>query len=102
MSSQTAMSLMNVTEFALWAVLGFLFWTKNLHRRFLRWGLFGVACGIGALPAFFFYGQSQHWFNDYCYPIYFYLYWTIYTASAVFLFFVCMEVFRSALSRSKG
>jgi len=52
--------------------------------------------------AFFFYGQSQHWFNDYCYPIYFYLYWTIYTASAVFLFFVCMEVFRSALSAFQG
>lgn len=103
MSSQTAMSLMNVTEFALWAVLGFLFWTKNLHRRFPAMGGY-LALHVASAPflLFFFYGQSQHWFNDYCYPIYFYLYWTIYTASAVFLFFVCMEVFRSALSAFQG
>ena len=32
----------------------------------------------------------------------FILYWAVYIASAVFLFFVCMEVFRSALSAFPG
>jgi hypothetical protein len=51
---------------------------------------------------FFFYGQSRHWFNNLCFPIYFYLYYTVFIASAVLLFFICMEVFRSALSAFPG
>jgi hypothetical protein len=38
MSSQTAMTLMCVVEFALWAVFGLLFWTRKLHRRFPAMG----------------------------------------------------------------
>jgi hypothetical protein len=94
---------MNVAEFALWAVLVFLFWKKNLHRRFPAMGGY-LALRLASAPflLFFFYGQARHWFNDYCFPIYFYLYWTVYIASAIFLFFVCMEVFRSALSAFPG
>ena len=33
---------------------------------------------------------------------YFYVYWAVYIASAVLLFFVCIEVFRSALSAFPG
>ena len=33
---------------------------------------------------------------------YFYAYWAVYIASAIALFFVCMEVFRSALSAFSG
>jgi hypothetical protein len=93
------MSLMSVAEFALWVVLGFLFWTKKLHRRFPAMGGY-LALRVAAMPALvvLFYGQSQHWINDYCFPIYFYVFWAVYAASAVFLFFICMEVFRSALS----
>src|ERR1039457_2646785 len=103
MSSQTAMSLMSVAEFALWAVLGFLFWAKKLHRRFPAMGGY-LALRVASMPLliFFFRGQAAHWFHNLCFPIYFYLYWTVYTASAVFLFFVCMEVFRSALSAFPG
>jgi hypothetical protein len=99
MSSQTAMSLMSVAEFALWAVLGFLFLAKKLQRRFPAMGGY-LALRVASMPLliFFFRGQAAHWFHNLCFPIYFYLYWTVYTASAVFLFFVCMEVFRSALS----
>jgi hypothetical protein len=99
MPSQTAMSLMSVAEFALWVILGFLFWTKKLHRRFPAMGSY-LALRVASIPAlvFLFYGQSQHWFHDLCYPVYFYLYWAVYIASAVFLFFISMEVFRSALS----
>ena len=103
MTSQTAMSLMSVAEFALWAVLGFLFWSKKLHRRFPAMGAY-LALRIASMPplVFFFYGQSRHWFNNLCFPIYFYLYYTVFIASAVLLFFICMEVFRSALSAFPG
>jgi len=99
MPSQTAMSLMSMTEFALWVVLGFLFWTKKLQRRFPAMGGY-LALRVVSMPVllFFLYGQTQHWINDYCFPIYFYLYWAVYIGSAVILFFICMEVFRSALS----
>jgi hypothetical protein len=93
------MSLMSMTEFALWVVLGFLFWTKKLQRRFPAMGGY-LALRVVSMPVllFFLYGQTQHWINDYCFPIYFYLYWAVYIGSAVILFFICMEVFRSALS----
>jgi len=99
MPSMTAMSLMSMAEFALWVTLGFLFWTKKLHHRFPAMGGY-LALRVASMPALvvLFYGQSQHWINDYCFPIYFYLFWGVYVASAVFLFFICMEVFRSALS----
>jgi len=103
MSSQTAMSLMSVAEFALWAVLGFLFWKKKLHRRFPAMGAY-LALRVASMPVllFFLYGQSRHWLNNLCFPIYFYLYYAVFIASAVLLFFVCMEVFRTALSAFPG
>jgi hypothetical protein len=103
MPSQTAMSLMSVAEFALWVVLGFLFWKKKLYRRFPVMGYY-LALRVASMPVllFFLYGQSQHWFHSLCYPVYFYLYYAVFIASAVLLFFVCMEVFRSALSAFPG
>ncbi|MGA3012320.1 MAG: hypothetical protein ABSD72_18840, partial [Terracidiphilus sp.] len=95
MSSQTAMSVLSGAEFLLWAVLGFLFWAKKLHRRFPALGGY-LALRVATGPVFLFliYGQSQHWFNNLCFPIYFYLYWSVYIASAIFLYFICVEVFR--------
>jgi hypothetical protein len=103
MSAQTAMSMMSVAEFALWAVLGLLFWKKKLHRRFRAMGCY-LALRVASMPPFVFlyYGQSRHWFNNLCFPIYFYFYYAVFIASAVLLFFVCMEVFRSALSAFPG
>ncbi len=103
MSSQNVMTLLSVAEFALWAVLGFLFWRKTLHQRFPAMGAY-LALRVASMPPllFLFYGQSQHWFHDLCAPVYFYFYFAIYIASAVLLFFVCMEVFRSALSAFPG
>jgi hypothetical protein len=97
------MSLMSVAEFTLWAVLGFLFWKKKLHRQFHAMGAY-LALRIVSMPVllFFLYGQSRHWFHSLCYPVYFYLYYAVFIASAVLLFFVCMEVFRSVLSAFPG
>jgi hypothetical protein len=97
------MSLMSLAEFALWAVLGFLFWSRKLHRRFPAMGTY-LALRVVTMPPLLFllYGRSQHWFHGLCAPVYFYLYWAVYITSAVLLFFVCIEVFRSALSAFPG
>lgn len=103
MSPQTAMSMMAVLEFALWAVIGFLFLTKKLHRRFPTMGIY-LALHVAAMPIllFLFFAQTRHWFNDYAFDMYFYCYWAVYIASAILLFFVCIEVFRSVLSAFSG
>jgi hypothetical protein len=97
------MSLLMVAEFALWAAFGFLFWTRNLHRRFPAMGVY-LALRVVSMPVFliFFYGQTRQWFNGHSSNMYFYFYWAVYIASAVLLFFVCIEVFRSALSAFSG
>jgi hypothetical protein len=98
MPSQAAMSIMSVAEFALWALLGFLFWSKKLQRRFPAMSTY-LALRVSSMPVLLFvlYGQSQHWFNDYCFAVYFFAFWAVYIASAVLLYFICVEVFRSAL-----
>jgi hypothetical protein len=100
MSSQTAMSLMCVAEFALWAALGFLFWTKKLYRSFPAMGAY-LALRVASMPVllFFLYGQTHQWFHE---SVYFFGYWSVYIASAVLIFFICIEVFRSALSSFSG
>jgi hypothetical protein len=97
------MSLLMVAEFALWAAFGFLFWTRNLHRRFPAMGVY-LALRVVSMPVFLvlFYGQTRQWFNGHSSNMYFYFYWVVYIASAVLLFFVCIEVFRSALSAFSG
>jgi hypothetical protein len=103
MPAQTTMSLMSAAEFALWTVLGFLFWTKKLHHRFPAMGGY-LLLHVGSAPVLLFllYGRSQQWFNGLCSPVYFYLYFAVYIASAVLLYFVCMEVFRSAIAVFPG
>jgi hypothetical protein len=103
MSSQAAMSLMSVVEFALWTALGLLFWKKRLNRRFPAMGAY-VALRVASAPlllAFLFAGGLPASHRIYA-AIYFLLYWAVYIACAVMLFFVCIEVFRSALSAFSG
>jgi hypothetical protein len=96
------MSAMNVSEFGLWAVVGLLFWQRRLYRRFQAMGLY-LALHVVSAPLLLatFYVQSQPWGHPY-FKVYFFTYWTVYLASATLLFFVCMEVFRSALSGLPG
>ncbi len=98
-----AMSVMSAIEFLLWASLGYLFWTKKLQKRFPAMSTY-LALRVFSMPILLvlLFGQAQHWFNDYCYAAYFYAFWAVYIASAVVLFFVCLEVFRSALSAFSG
>lgn len=98
-----AMSLMTVTEFLFWSVLGFLFWKKQIYKRFPAMGTY-LVLRVVAMPVLLvlLYGQSQHWFNDYCFLMYFIAYWSIYIASAILLYFVTIEIFRSVLSSYSG
>ncbi len=102
MSSQLAMTAMSVAEFGLWVLFGFLFLRRKLHRRFPSMGaylslrLISTPVLLGAL-----YAQSLPWGRGY-YAVYFFGNWAVYIASAVLLMFVCIEVFRSALSGLPG
>jgi hypothetical protein len=98
-----AMSVMSAVEFVLWAVLAFLFWTKKLQRRFPAMNAY-LVLRVGSMPILLLllFGQARHWFNDYCFVAYFIAYWAVYMASAIMLFFICMEVFQSALSAFTG
>jgi hypothetical protein len=97
-----AMSLMSVMEFALWATLGFLFWKKELHKRFPALNAY-LILRVGSMPVLLglLYVQAQPWGHQY-FPFYFYPYWAVYIASAITLFFVVLEIFRSVLSAFSG
>jgi hypothetical protein len=96
------MSILSVTEFAFWAVLAFLFWQKKLSRRFPAMGAY-LALRVFSTPLLLgvLWVQSQPWGHSY-FVVYFFGYWAVYIASAVLLFLICMEVFRSALSAFSG
>jgi len=95
------MSFMCGVEFVLTLVLGFLFWKKGLHRRFPAMGSY-LALRVASAPVLFvlvlLYNQGGQKF----YAPYYFTYWAGYIASAVLLFFICMEVFRSALASFPG
>jgi len=97
-----AMSVMSVTEFLLWSTLAFLFFRKQLQRRFPAMGGY-LALRAASTPILLgiLFIQAQPWGRGY-FPMYFFAYWAVYIASAVLLFFVCFEVFRSALSAFSG
>lgn len=102
MNSQLAMSAMNVVEFGLWAALGVVFWRRRLQRRFPAMGHYlGLRICSAPLLLAAYYAQSQPWGREYYLP-YFAIYWAMYFASTLLLFFVCIEIFRSALSGLPG
>ncbi len=94
---------MSVAEFALWVTLGIFFWKKSLHRRFPAMGSY-VALHVAAVPLLLatLYLLQRHIDNRGYYAAYTYSYITVYVASAVLLFFICTEVFRSALAGFPG
>jgi hypothetical protein len=99
-----AMSLMSAAEFLLWAALGFTFWTKGLHRRFPAMSTY-LALRVGSMPillGLLFIQAQPSVRQDVFFPMYFYTYWAVYLASAVILYFICIEVFRSVLSAFSG
>ncbi len=97
-----AMTLMSVAEFFLWALLGYFFWSKNLQKRFPAMsGYLGLRVFSTPVLLFVLWVQAQPWGHGY-YVAYFFGFYAVVMASAVLLFFVCLEVFRSALSAFSG
>ncbi len=94
---------MSALEFLLWATLAYLFWTKNLQRRFPAMGSY-LALHVTCTPVLVccLYLQGHNIWPVAMFRMYFIGYWAVYVASAVLLFFVALEVFRSALSAFSG
>ena len=98
-----AMTVLSGMEFLLWATLAYLFWTKNLQRRFPAMGTY-LALHVASTPILvcFLQLQAHNIWPVLTFRMYFFGCWAVYIASAVLLFFVALEVFRSALSAFSG
>lgn len=98
------MSAMNVAEICLWTVLAFLFWKRGYQHRFPATASYLILHAISAAYLLVVlrleatpWGQSQH-----LGMLYFFSYFAIYAASAILLFFICIEISRAALSAFPG
>lgn len=102
MSSNITMSLMSAMEFLLSTALAWLFWKRRLHHRFPATATY-LALRVVSTPVLFLLlsgnlvAQWQMWS-----VAYFFAYWAVYIASAIIIFFICMEVFKSALAAFSG
>jgi hypothetical protein len=94
------MSAMSGAEIFLWAVLAFVFWQKGFHRRFRATGSYLLLRAVGgSLLLLVLNLESSPWGAGHRLGIvYFSGYFAMYIASAILLFFICIEVFRSALA----
>lgn len=102
MPLNSVMSVMSVAEFLLWAVLAYFFWSKNLQKRFPAMGAYlGLRISSTPLLLIATWISSKPWGTAFS-PVYFYGWFAVYIASAVLLFFICLEVFRAALSSFSG
>jgi hypothetical protein len=102
MQLNLAMAVLSGVEFLLWAVLAYLFFTRKLYRRFPAMGAYlGLHVVSAPVQLTLLYLQTFPWGRQF-FPAYFYSFYAVYIASAVLLFFVAMEVFRSALSSFPG
>jgi hypothetical protein len=102
MSPNFAMSVMGAVEFGLWAALAFFFWKKKLEKRFPAMRAYLILHVIATPVLALMYMSTPLSSNRDFLISRFFLYWTVYIASAVLLFFICTEVFRSALSALPG
>ncbi|MBS1802127.1 MAG: hypothetical protein JST28_02110 [Acidobacteria bacterium] len=102
MSVSFWMSTMGVAEFLLWSTLAFVFWKKGLKKRFRALNLYFLL-RVSSLPILLalLLIQQQPWGHQY-YPYYFFASWGVYIVSAISLFFVTLEIFRSVLSSFSG
>ncbi|HUN84753.1 MAG TPA: hypothetical protein VMU48_10255 [Terracidiphilus sp.] len=96
------MSLLSGAEFLLWSSLAFVFWRKGLQRRFPAMGTY-LGLRVGSMPILLLLLFGNTFFASQLWLIaYFFLFWAVYIASAITLFFICIEIFRSVLSSFAG
>jgi hypothetical protein len=96
-------SAMSVTEFLLWSTLAFVFWKKGLRKRFPALNLY-LLLRVSTMPVLLtlLYIQAQPWGYQQYFRYYFFAHWGVYLLSAISLFFVTLEIFRSVLSSFSG
>lgn len=93
---------MCVAEFFLLARLAFWFWKRALIHRFPAMAAYLVLhlVAIPALLTVLYFPALPD--NEFLYGIYFFGHFAVYIASAALILFVCIEIFRSALSAFPG
>jgi hypothetical protein len=102
---------MSAAEAVLWAVLAIVFWAKGLHRRFAAMSYYLTLRAISTpLLVLLLEVESQPWGRvfhvgqSYVHTgeVYGFAFFATQFASTVLLFFICIEIFRSALSAFPG
>ena len=93
---------MSAVEFLLVAIVAFLFWKRKLQRRFPAMAAYLGLRLVSAPALLFLLSRYQATPSHVWYVCYFFAYWAVYIASAVMLFYICIEVFRSVLSGFSG
>jgi hypothetical protein len=102
MSLLLSISALSAVEILLWVVLALLFWKKGFIYRFPAMAAF-IGLRLMAASALMMVLYRLQFHRDPAFSsIYFYGYRAICVASAVLVLFVCMEVFRSAMSAFPG
>jgi len=102
MSSNLVMFAMDAAEFLLVASVAFLFWRRRHHLRFPAMGSY-LALRVLSMPALIFLLLEREKTHSLDWSLaYFFTFWSVYIASAVLLYFISIEIFRSALSAFPG
>jgi hypothetical protein len=93
-----------VTEILLWSALAFLFFRKGFQRRFRATGAYLVLRAVsGSVLLAILNLEATSWGSEHRLAVdYFIGYFAMYIASAILMFFICIEVFRSALAAFPG
>jgi hypothetical protein len=102
MLTNLSMTVLCGCEFLLTTALCMIFWKKGLHRRFRMTANYFLLRAISVPVMLLLLAGYLQAGIKICYGVYFFVYWAVYISSAVLLFFVCIEVFRSALSSFVG
>ncbi len=101
-----AMFAMNAAESLLWATIAVIFWSKGLHRRFAAMSYYLCLRAISTpLLLLVLHEKTQPWGHAYhavLGQIYYFGFFGSYLATAVLLFFICIEIFRAALAPFPG
>ena len=100
MTQTFSMCLMGVLELALWVTVGLLFWKKKLHRQYpftARYLLVKIVCKPFLILLTYGQTSASVEIRQNCALFHQILFWTAYLACAILLFFICIEIFRSAL-----
>lgn len=98
-----SMMAFSAAESLLWVLFAVFFWRSGRHARFPVLSKYLTVQAISnPVLSLLLYGQAQHWFNDYCFLVYYCTFWIVYFTSTVLMLFVTQEIFCRALDGFSG